>query len=120
MADLFSMCSPLKIRLPPGKKRVTAECFPHPKGMLYFELYWHVGDPGDTVHLVEGNIKGDGTWKVGEAVVHVLGCHGTDNELASAFEDWRHHLQVNVETYTPGSLILAIARRHGAMVNSAP
>ena len=119
MADIFDMCSPLMIRLPSGQKRVMAECFPHPQGMLYFDLFWHLGDAQDTVHLVAGPIKGDGPWKVGEAVVHVLGCHGTDHELASAFENWRQYLLENVDAYPARALILAIARRHGAAVGPA-
>jgi len=119
MADIFSMRSPLMIRFPSGQKRVMAECFPHPMGMLYFDLFWHQGDPNDTMHVVEGTIQGDGPWKVGEAVVHVLGCHGTDHELASAFEDWRQYLRENAAEYPPRPLILAIARRHGAVVDTA-
>jgi len=65
-------------------------------------------------------IKGDGPWKVDEAVVHVLNCHGADHVLASAFEDWRQYLQENVETYPPRPPNLAIARRHGAVVNPVP
>jgi hypothetical protein len=119
MADLFNMRAPLLIRLPSGQKQVMAECFPHPRGMLYFELFWHLADPSESVRLVEGPIKGDGPWKVGEAVVHVLGCHGTDHEMASAFEDWRQYLAENAEAYPPRAMILAIARRLGATVESA-
>jgi hypothetical protein len=117
MADLFSVKSPLMIRLRSGEKRVMAERFAHPHGLLYFDLYWHLGDPAQTLHLVEGPIKGDGPWKVGEAVVRVLGCHGTDPELAAAFEDWRQYLEQNADDYPPPPLILAIARRHGAAVD---
>jgi len=114
------MRCPHMIRFPSGQKRVMAECFPHPKGMLYFDLFWHLDDARDTVHLVEGPIKGDGPWKVGEAVVHVLDCHGSDHELASAFEDWRQYLRENIDTYPPRPLIQAIARRHGAVTAPAP
>jgi len=119
MADIFSVKSPLMIRLPSGEKRVMAECFAHPEGLLYFDVYWHLHDPTQTLHVVAGPIKGDGPWKVGEAVVHVLGCHGTDPELASAFEDWRQYLEQNADDYPPRPLILAIARRHGAAIDSA-
>jgi hypothetical protein len=119
MTDIFSMRPPLMIRLPAGEKRVMAECFPHPKGMLYFDLFWHVGDTQETAHPVEGPVKGDGPWKAGKAVVRALGCHGTDHELAAAFEDWRQYLLENVDTYPPRPLILAIARRHGARTDQA-
>jgi len=48
------------IRLPSGEKRVLAEYFPHPQGILYFDLLWHLGDPDMSIHLVEGSIKGEG------------------------------------------------------------
>lgn len=114
MADLFTMKSPLMIRLPSGQKRVMAEYFPHPDGLLYFELFWHLGDPAETVHVVEGTIRGDGPWKVGEAVITVLGCHGSDPELASAFNDWQHYLAENDGAYPDRQQILALARRCGA------
>ena len=119
MTDIFRVKSPLMIRLPSGQKRVMAECFPHPQGLLYFDLYWHLHDPAQTLHVVEGPIKGNGPWKVGEAVVHVLGCHGTDPELAAAFADWRHYLEQNADKYPPRPLLLAIARRYGASIDSA-
>ncbi len=119
MADLFSVKSPLIIWLPSGQKHVMAECFAHPEGLLYFDLYWHQRDPAKALHVVTGPIQGDGPWKVGAAVVHVLGCHGTDPELASAFEGWRHYLEQNAADYPPRPLILAIARRYGAAVDSA-
>ena len=117
MADLFSVKSPLTIQLPSGQKRVMAECFAHSQGLLYFDLYWHLHDPAQALHVVAGPIKGDGPWKVGEAVVHVLGCRGTDPEMASAFEDWRQYLEQNADDYPPRPLILAIARRHGAAID---
>ena len=119
MADIFGVRSPLTIRLPSGEKRVMAEYFAHPRGLLYFDLYWHLDDPERTVHVVAGPITGIGPWRVGDAVVHMLGCHGTDPELASTHEDWRHYLEQNAHGYPPRPLILAIARRFGATVDSA-
>ena len=119
MADLFSARSPLMIRLPSGEKRVMAECFAHSRGLLYFDLYWHLDDPDRTRHVVAGPITGLGPWRVGDTVVPVLGCHGTDHELASTYEDWRHYLEQNADGYPPRPLILAIARRYGALIDSA-
>ncbi|NNF95598.1 MAG: hypothetical protein HKM94_01565, partial [Halobacteria archaeon] len=45
MADLFSMTTPLMIRSPDSEEQVIAEIFPHPEGLVYFELYWHLGQP---------------------------------------------------------------------------
>ena len=113
MADIFTMKSPLAIRLSSGQKRVMAEYFHHPKGLLYFDLFWHLGNPVDTVHVVEGPVRGEGPWKVGDAVITVLGCHGTDPELASAFNDWQHYLEENSGNYPSRQQIQAFARRFG-------
>ncbi len=88
-----------------------AERFPHPRGLLYFDLYWHLGDPEETLHLVEGTIEGEGPWKVGGCVITVLGCQGSDGELALAWEAW---LEARAEGYPPEPLVRAIARRLGA------
>ncbi len=106
------------IRLPSGEKRVVAEYFSHPQGILYFDLLWHLGDPDMSIHLVEGSIKGEGPWKVGDCVLNVLGCHSTDHDLASEFDDWRQYLAENADVYPAASVIRAIARHHGALVDS--
>jgi hypothetical protein len=91
-----------------------AERFPHPAGLLYFEPFWHLGDPDARIHRIEGAIMGEGPWKVGDHVVHVLDCHGADFFLASDFDAWRQYLLENADRYPPRTLIEAIARRHGA------
>jgi hypothetical protein len=117
MASLFSVSSPLVIRLPTGEKRVVAECLPHPDGLLYFDLCWHLGQPEETIHLLRGTISGDGPWKVGGCVLQVPGCHGTDPELAGAFARWQAYLEQAGDDYPSRGLILAIARRSGAVAH---
>lgn len=95
-----------------------AERFAHPDGVVYFDLFWHLGDANETVHLVKGPIKGDGPWKVGDAVVRVLGCHGTDGVLARHFDEWRVYLMKNASAYPERPFIEAIARRHGALLHA--
>lgn len=63
---------------------------PPPRGRLYFDLYWHLGDPAQTLHVAEGDIRGDGPWRVGDGIVNVLGCQGSDPVLAGAYQQWRH------------------------------
>jgi len=116
MADLFSVTAPLLIRLPTGDMHVMAERFPHPRGLVYFDLFWNLGNPHFGVHVVEGIIKGDGPWKIGDAVVRVLGCHGTDGVLARRFDEWRTYLSEHPDDYPPRTQIEAIARQHGAHV----
>jgi hypothetical protein len=38
---------------------VIEEIFQHPKGILYFELFWEK-DPKYSIHLIEGEITGSG------------------------------------------------------------
>ena len=118
MADLFSMTSPLMIRTPQGQEQVIAEIFPHPEGLVYFELYWHLGQPEETIHVVDGNVNGEGPWKIGDYVINVLGCHGTNAELATAFQQWQSYLQTAGDDYPPSPLVVAIARRLGATIES--
>jgi len=115
MADLFTVTAPLMIRRPDGATIVIAERFRHPRGLLYFEPFWHLGDPDAGIHLAAGAIAGDGPWKVGDHVVQILVCHGTDFCAASTFQDWRQYLAENHDAYPPEPLIAAIARRHGVV-----
>lgn len=117
MANLFVVTAPLLIRLPSGEQHVMAERFAHPDGLVFFELFWHLGD-NNGVHVVKGLIRGDGPWRVGDAVVRVLGCHGTDGMLAQRFDQWRLYLSDNTDAYPPRALIEAIARRHDALLHA--
>ena len=112
MADIFSMTAPLTLRLPSGEERIMAEHFRHPCGLLYFDLDWHTGDPADTLHVIEGQINGEGPWRVRECIVKVLGCHGSDPALATEYNRWQQRLEL--DGYLPRPLIEAIARRYGA------
>ncbi len=116
MADLFSITAPLKMRNPQGNEQILAELFPHPKGILYFDLYWHLGQPEETIHLIEGTLSGEGPWKIGDFVINVLGCHGTNADLATSYQQWQTYLQSTAGDYPPAPLIAAIARRMGAIV----
>lgn len=91
-----------------------AECFPHANGLVYFELFWHLRDPKFTVHRVDGIYRGEGPWKVGESVIRVLGCHGTDGPLARQFDEWRAYLAEHGDAYPERTVIEAIARERGA------
>ena len=119
MADLFSVTAPLLIRRPDGISAVMAERFPHPQGLLYFDLFWNLGDTTQTVHFIEGEITGDGPWKVGGAVVRVLGCHGTDAELAEDYAQWTLYLRECASEYPPRAMINAIARAQGVLIAGA-
>lgn len=116
MTDLFSITAPLMIRNPQGEEQVIAEIFPHPNGLVYFDLYWHLGQPDENFHLVEGTLSGEGPWKIGGYVINVLGCHGTNAELATAYQQWQTYLQTTADDYPPSELVAAIARHMGAII----
>jgi hypothetical protein len=83
---------------------------------LGFEIFWEqASGTSDLIRVYEGELKGEGPWKVGDAVLTVLGCHGTDAELASLFADWKMQREMGVE-YPSEEEVFALARSHGAEV----
>lgn len=114
--NLFTVTAPLAIRCPDGQRRLMAEIFLHPRGLLYFEPFWHLEPDAGLIHLAEGPLEGDGPWKVGDCVVTVAGCQGSDPELAMAFAQWQAYLQDCGGTYLDPEQILAAARARGASI----
>ena len=112
MADLFTVTAPLKIRLPSGEQRVIAELFRHPQGLLYFELHWQ-HDKDNRIHLVEGELEGEGPWKIDGHILYVLGCRGTDADLATEFSEWQTWRQHNPQDYPDARMVARIASSHG-------
>jgi hypothetical protein len=120
MADLFSMTAPLLVRHADGVRHIVAERFPlgDGPGLIYFELYWHLQRPAaQAIHRLAGEIRGDGPWKVGDAVISVLGCHGTDPELAATFAEWQDYLRQGAPGYPAPKAIRVLAHAHGAQVD---
>lgn len=113
MADLFSMTAPLLLVFPDGEKRLVAEKFCHPEGLLLLEPYWfETATPA--VHLIRGEIRGEGPWKVGEVVVRVLSCG--DSEESLQWSLWQQHLAMLPGGYLDINALHGLARRHGALV----
>ena len=90
MADLFTLTAPLLIQYPDGEKRLLVDKYPHPRGMVYTIPYW-METPEPLVILAEGEIKGEGPWKVGDAIVRLLSCG--DTELSMEWAQWQQFLQ---------------------------
>lgn len=112
--NIFSVTAPLMVRLPDNTRFVVAEMFPHENGLLFFEPFWHQMQNGQGIHVAEGILKGDGPWKIGDAVINVAGCHGTDPEIAASVADWQEYLQACDGYYMSKDDILAAARANGA------
>ena len=117
MADLFTVTAPLMIRCPSGEKRAMAALFRHADGLLYFDLFWDRQDDGQGVHLVTGDIQGEGPWKAGDCVITLLGCHGNEPELAGAYAEWQIYLEQQPAGYPSSGELADIARRYGAIVD---
>ena len=114
------MTAPLMLRKPDGAATIMVERFPlaHGEGLVYFEMYWHLQRPASrAIHRIEGEVKGEGPWKIGDAVITVLGCHGTHPELAAAFSEWQSFLQQGGAGYPARPVIESLARDCGARVD---
>lgn len=115
MADMFAMKAPLMIRLANGEKRIMVEYFRHADGLLFFNPFWHQ-NPQQGIHVVQGEYKGDGPWKVGNNVIHVLGCRGSDPELANLYAEWQFYLQTCADEYPSTDEICSLAKARGALI----
>lgn len=91
------------------------EYFRHAEGLLFFDVFWHQ-HPQQSIHLIKGEYKGDGPWKIGNNVIHVLGCHGSDPELASLYAEWQFYLQTCGDEYPDANHIRAVAEEQGAVI----
>lgn len=113
------MTAPLLIRHKNGERHIMVEHFPlaQGEGLVYFEIFWHLQRPArQAIHCIIGQTKGDGPWKVGDSVISVLGCQGTDPELAAAYAEWQSYLQQGAPGYPAPAAILALAREAGAQI----
>ena len=118
MSNIFQVTAPLVIRSPDGVKKIMAEFFPHPEGLLYFDLYWHELGPESAFHVITGEIDGEGPWKIANHVITVLGCQGTDPDLAATWENWQSLINSPVSGYPEPGMVNAIARKAGASINT--
>jgi len=114
MPTIDTVTAPLVLRDPDGHEQLVAACFTHPRGLLYLDLYWHLSSPAQAAHLIHGELRGDGPWRVGEHRIRVLGCQHTDPHLQDDFAAWQQYLQANAAAYPPRAQIIDIARRLGA------
>lgn len=119
MADLFAMTAPLLIRHADGREHIMVERFPLAAGpgLVYFELFWHLQRPAaQAIHRLEGELRGDGPWKIGDSVISVLGCQGSNPQHAAAYAEWQSYLQQGAPGYPTPAARYALARAQGAQV----
>lgn len=113
MADLFSVTAPLLIRFPDGHSEVMVERFVCPGGLVYFTAFRDSSEMIDAMRRVEGELRGEGPWKIGTAVITVLGCHGSNPEQAAVFADWQMHREQSGDAYPGREALRELARRAG-------
>lgn len=117
MAKLFTITAPRLVRRRDGAQHIMAECFPlqDADGLVYFELYWHIHRPAtQAIHVLRGEICGDGPWKVDDGIITLVGCQGCDPDLAISYAEWQQYLQQGAPGYPEQDAILALARSVGA------
>jgi len=96
MADLFTITAPLLVRYPNGDQKLIADKFRHASGMICAEPFWLEHTP-PMVFIIDGEVKGEGPWKVGDVIVRLLSCGDTD--LAMEWAQWQQFLQSCPETH---------------------
>ena len=116
MADLFTVTAPLAIRFASGEKQIMTERLAYRDGLLFLPTFWTEMGIDRALRFVPGPIKGDGPWKVGEAVVTVLACHGTDAELANDFSCWQTQLLQLGDAYPARDKIETMMKTRAATV----
>lgn len=109
MADLFSVTAPLAVRFRTGEKRIMLRCFPYGDGLVFIGPFWNRLPPAQAFQVLAGPVRGDGPWKAGDAVITVLGCHGSDPQLANEFAEWQAWLQAEETDYPDNAEIAALA-----------
>ncbi|HHH12981.1 MAG TPA: hypothetical protein ENJ98_01980 [Thiolapillus brandeum] len=120
MARIETVTAPLVVRYADGREQVVARAFPHPRGLVVLDLFWHQSTPDRAAHLLEGELTGEGPWRVGKAVIRVLGCHHTDPHLQEQFLPWKRYLEAHGDEYPPEEQVREIARRLGCRFESHP
>lgn len=118
-ACIDQVSAPLVVRLGDGTEKVVAACFEHPLGVLYLDLFWHQSTPDQAAHLLRGELRGEGPWRVGEAVIRVLGCANTDPHLQAPYLRWQEYLANCGDAYPPPAQIREVAQRLGAVPSVA-
>ncbi len=116
MADLFTVTAPLAIRFASGERQIMVERLAYQDGLLFLPAFWTETGIVNALRFVAGPIRGDGPWRVGDAVVTVLACHGTDAELADEFAQWQSYVTQLDEAYPARDRIVAMITRHAATV----
>jgi hypothetical protein len=114
--NLYTVTAPLTIRYPDGQRKIMIEKFRHREGLLFFEPFWHINGLDSSVHLIRGELSGDGPWKIADHIITVTACHGTDPEMASQLTEWQSFLSMPEQHYPSEDEIRYLAQKLGCTI----
>ena len=114
--NLFTVTAPLTIKDPHGDRKIIIEKFRHREGLLFFEPFWHIHGLDRCVHLVRGELTGEGPWKIAGHIITVTGCHGSDPDMATQVSEWQAFLGMTDQRYPAAEEIRYLAQKLGATI----
>ena len=87
LQEAFENHLPLKVIISRDHERVIAEGFIVGEGVVFYDVFWYEAS-SHPIHLIEGEISGEGPWRVGEMVIEEM---KEDEFLFEA--DWKSWLR---------------------------
>lgn len=82
--DIFETKEPLMINIPDGgKDRPIDYLFKTPTGICFFDIGWP-NSSSNAIHFVDGEIKGDGPWQIGDGEIAIV----TDEKQLAYYKEW--------------------------------
>ena len=115
LMSIYDVTAPMTIRYPDGEKKLIIEKYRHAEGLLFFEPFWHIKGLQQGVHLIRGEVTGEGPWKIAGHVITVTGCQNTDAEMAQQLSEWQTYLATPDIEYPAPDQISGLARKLGAV-----
>ncbi|WP_029007539.1 hypothetical protein [Azospirillum halopraeferens] len=79
--------APLTIEVPRGGRRIVAALVIGRKGIAFADDGWSNGPSYHPMHVVEGQVAGDGPWIIGAAQIREIGAG--DSGVQLHWNDWR-------------------------------
>lgn len=116
MPELFDMQRPLAVNFKNGDKTIMVAYYPHANGLVFLEPFWENKPADSKARVIEGEVRGDGPWRCGDASITLVGCQGTDADLAQLLSQWEAHVQNVGPEYYNVEDIRSLARSFGAII----
>jgi hypothetical protein len=88
--NLFKMRKVLKIIHPIGGERIIDHLFKTPTGICFFDEGW-TETSNNPIHFVDGEIRGEGPWTIGDSVIDIE----TDQARLCNYAKWLRYKEAN-------------------------